>query len=210
MRKNRMMRLASLMLVLVLLTSSVVSGTFAKYVTTVSGTDTARVARWGFTGDTTNITIGNLFMNAYNNVDADVDVIAPGTENSAKFEFAYNGAAGTAPEVKYNFTVSTDGSNCADAIKNNANIKLAVYKTSDGVGAAAWGTWDAMIAAIEDLDGTETFDPGELPAISEEYTVAWKWDFYTDKTADEKDTTMGNAASDVVTLKITVTATQID
>ena len=63
MRKNRMMRLASLMLVLVLLTSSVVSGTFAKYVTEVKGEDTARVARWGF--EPVAMNISNLFENVY-------------------------------------------------------------------------------------------------------------------------------------------------
>ena len=47
MKKNVMMRVASIMLVLVLMTSSVISGTFAKYVTDVTTDDSARVARWG-------------------------------------------------------------------------------------------------------------------------------------------------------------------
>jgi hypothetical protein len=48
MKKNKMMRLASLLLVCVLLTTSVISGTFAKYTTSYTANDTARVAKWGF------------------------------------------------------------------------------------------------------------------------------------------------------------------
>ena len=47
MRKNRMMRAASALLVAVLMTTCTISGTFAKYVTEASGGDTARVAQWG-------------------------------------------------------------------------------------------------------------------------------------------------------------------
>ena len=47
MRKNKMMRAASALMVAVLLTTCTISGTFAKYVTTASGNDTARVAKWG-------------------------------------------------------------------------------------------------------------------------------------------------------------------
>ena len=47
MKKNVMMRVASIMLVLVLMTSSVISGTFAKYVTDGQATDKARVAKFG-------------------------------------------------------------------------------------------------------------------------------------------------------------------
>ena len=46
MRKNKMMRLASVLLVAVLMTTCAISGTFAKYTTTFTGTDTAKVATW--------------------------------------------------------------------------------------------------------------------------------------------------------------------
>jgi hypothetical protein len=47
MKKNKMMRIASVLLVAVLISTCAISGTFAKYVTKVEGTDTARVAKWG-------------------------------------------------------------------------------------------------------------------------------------------------------------------
>lgn len=49
MKKNRAMRFASVILILTLLSTSVISGTFAQYVTTNSGSDTARVAKFGVT-----------------------------------------------------------------------------------------------------------------------------------------------------------------
>ena len=49
MKKNKMMRIASVLLVAVLLSTCAISGTFAKYVTTDSGSDSARVAKFAFT-----------------------------------------------------------------------------------------------------------------------------------------------------------------
>lgn len=47
MKKNKMCRLASALLILVLLTTSIVGSTFAKYTTEGTASDTARVAKWG-------------------------------------------------------------------------------------------------------------------------------------------------------------------
>ena len=47
MKKNKMMRIASILMVATLITTCAISGTFAKYVTRASGEDTARVAQWG-------------------------------------------------------------------------------------------------------------------------------------------------------------------
>lgn len=221
MKKNRMMRLASILLVCVLLTTSVISGTFAKYVTKVEGTDSARVARWGFTGEDADIAITDLFKKAYDqHVQGYADVIAPGTTNSAKFIFEYSEGATDVvakPEVDYTFEVSTDGSKCAQSIKDNANIKWAVVKTSDlwsgdVVPNNEWGTWDEMIAEIEKLDGDKSYSAQQLPDMSNvEYTIAWMWDFETSDAQNEIDTDMGNADDLAeVTIKITITATQID
>lgn len=61
MKKNRMLRLASALLILTLLTTSVIGGTFAKYVSTGSVSDTARVAKWGVEIKTS----GTLYSDAY-------------------------------------------------------------------------------------------------------------------------------------------------
>ena len=220
MKKNKMMRLASILLIAVLMTTCVISGTFAKYTTKVTNEDAARVARWGFTGENADIAITDLFAKAYDqNVNGYVDVIAPGTTNSATFVFDY--VAGTtdnvaAPEVAYTFVVSTTDSNCAQAIQDNENIEWAVVMTDeleDGeVPEDEWGTWTDMIDEIEALDGDEEYAAQELPEMSNvEYTIAWRWAFSTGDAADIVDTGMGNA-DDLADVKIviTVTATQED
>ncbi len=99
MRKNKMMRAASALLVAVLLTTSTISGTFAKYVTTSEAKDEARVAKWGVELQV----VGNLFGDTYKDtivktndenefsvksnetVDGKlVDVVAPGTYNTGE------------------------------------------------------------------------------------------------------------------------------
>ena len=61
MKKNKMMRIASILMVAVLVSTCAVSGTFAKYVTSDSGKDTARVAKWGISI----LASGDLFAETY-------------------------------------------------------------------------------------------------------------------------------------------------
>ena len=213
MKKNRMMRAASALLVAVLMTTCTISGTFAKYTTSVTSNDSARVAKWGFEPVAMDIT--GLFSNVYDagaadyTVESAVDVIAPGTQGSAQFAFAYDEANGiNAPEVDYTFKVETTGSECDDTIKNNGSIQ---WKLDSG----EWGTWDAFIAAIEALDGDEDYEAGELPekfgTADNTHTVYWRWVFTTGDASDMEDTEMGNADELAnVKLVIKITATQID
>ncbi|MGO5277005.1 hypothetical protein ACTQ07_10740 [Holdemanella porci] len=219
-----MMRAASALMVATLLTTSVISGTFAKYTTKAVGNDQARVATWGFTQTT--IEFSDLFKNVYDTtVGSTADVIAPGTTGRDTFSFTYAGQEG-APEVAYTFEVSTEGSACAANIMNNPNI---LWKLDDG----KWGTWDQLITAIEALDGNiaendsqpaNYYAPGTLPTAfnqkgANEHTVEWKWVF--DENASNRETaTQNNDAGDTamgnerilghVNLLITITATQID
>ena len=112
MKKNRMMRVASALLVAVLLTTCAISGTFAKYVTSDSSTDSARVAKWGVTAKID----GSLFGEHYNEYSTDVtsnkisanvtgsvdtsesdNIVAPGTESDKGLTLSVNGT----PEVSY-------------------------------------------------------------------------------------------------------------
>lgn len=225
MRKNRMMRAAAGLLVATLLSTSIIAGTFAKYVTSGTGTDTARVATWGF-NDISSITLNDLFKTSYdnNNVKGNKDVIAPGTTNSATFGFAYAGQE-NAPEVAYTFKVDTTGSTCSDDIQNNKNIVWSLDNNeyvSDNQGTS----WTKLLNAIEALDDNiaaseangnvaDYHAPGTLPSgfaskAANQHTVSWKWKF-DEGNNDVADTAMGNKTMlDSVTLKISITATQID
>ena len=241
------MRTAAVLGVATMLTASVLSGTFAKYTTTAEGTDSARVAKWGF-DETNTITLSDLFSTSYKNtnstetVKSSEDSIAPGTSGHATFGFTYDTKDGSAninaPEVEYTFTVDTAGSKIDNSIKSNPNIKWAL----DSEEESAWGNWDTLLENIAKLSGdtttagngktmtkgTKEYKPGELPdkfnATNKTdgknkniHTVYWKWDFETTsgedqpKKQDSTDTEMGNASELTdVTLKITITATQVD
>lgn len=239
MKKTKLMRAALLLLVLTLITSCFVGGTFAKYTTSATGSDTARVAKWGFKGAST-IDLDNLFQSVYykheagtdkETVSSNTNVIAPGTAGVADFDFTYN-ATDAAPEVAYTFTVSTEGSDCDKSIKDNKNIKWSLDgKPAPATTTADEGSWEALLAAIKNLSGdpsgTKNYEASQLPTEfgtdNKMHHVAWQWVFETaddtntaenEATAQDKiDTDMGNvAAADLakVTLKITVSATQID
>lgn len=105
MKKNNMMRLATLMMALMLITTCAVGGTFAKYTTQDSASDAARVAKWGVELQV----VGNLYGDSYKDtivkdndstiaiqtVDAKTDAVAPGTLNENGFTFSLKGK----PEV---------------------------------------------------------------------------------------------------------------
>lgn len=125
MKKNKAMRMASALLVCVLLTTSVVSGTFAKYVTSNSAKDTARVANWGITITTS----GSLYSDAYakktnsnvpttwtqpspnadsitvNSGEQYDNIVAPGTNNGdTPLTFGITGT----PEVAFELSAKVD------------------------------------------------------------------------------------------------------
>lgn len=210
MKKNKMMRLASLLLVAVLLTTSVIGGTFAKYVTTAEGSDSARVARWGFEGNT--IEIDDLFAAAYDGTVASANgtdkVIAPGTKGSTTISFVP--AKGT-PEVDYSIAVSatTNADTATNTIIKNENITWALYKSGEEA-SANWGSFSELLTSINGLSQT-TVEANSLPTLNDTYVIAWNWEFYTDADADVVDTGMGNAATlETIDLTISITATQID
>lgn len=222
MKTNKMMRIASILLVAVLLSLCVISGTFAKYTTSVNSQDSARVAYWGFQR-TNSMDITGLFVGAYDQEtgatvksEDGADVIAPGTAGSTTFSFAYDERNGNAPEVAYTFEVKVDGTIGAD-IEANPNILWSL----DGAEFAHEtdsSSWDKLIAAIEALDGNRAgnrYEAGELPTAfgtqDNTHSISWRWVFSNSEANDTYDTSMGNAADlESVSLKITITATQID
>lgn len=240
MKKNRTMRLAALLLVLTLITSCFVGGTFAKYTTSATSEDDARVAYWGFDQDTA-ITLEGLFSDTDSNVSGNANgLLAPGTKGAKTFAFGYTNYKTDkikAPEVAYTFKVDVavtglEGENAdTDALDNNPTFKWTLKKkvgeTETIVGTYA--TVALLEAAIENLSGdasgSKDYAAGELPpaftSADEVYTIAWAWDFVGATAAnadndqyddqDETDTAMGNALDlDDLKIKITISATQIN
>lgn len=117
MKKNRMMRLASILLVCVLLSTSVISGTFAKYTTVDSAKDSAKVAKWGVTAlvsgslfgenyfpNSTTATADEIAAEAKQSVDSNNrgNIVAPGAKSDEGLKLAISGT----PEVANKVTVA--------------------------------------------------------------------------------------------------------
>lgn len=175
MKKNKMLRLASVLLVLTLLTTSIIGGTFAKYTSSGSVRDTARVAKWGVEIKTS----GSLYSDAYakgagnlpaawTEVSPSADsitvaaatqndnIVAPGTEsygNGLSF-----GIAGT-PEVAVTVKTiieaediylkeGTYGVLVPATVSDTESLKKVVNKNTDGVYKA--GTDNSYTKVTED------------------------------------------------------------
>lgn len=206
MRKNKFF-IAGLVTVFVALVSlTLVSSTWAKYTSTASGSDNARVAYWGF-GESTELSIDDLFTDVYavgvDSADGE-DVVAPGTTGSETFKFAFTAGQDdiAAPEVDYTLKLEATGSCPADL-----DARL-VWKL-DGVACTNFAD---LLAKLNALDGDETYEAGELPeafGVDKEHTISWEWAFSVNEDGDVDDTTLGNAnALAEVEINIQVTATQ--
>ena len=126
MKKNKMMRLASFLLVAVLLTTSVISGTFAKYVTTDTADDSARVARFGVEIQTE----GSLFDKTYVNKD---NGNKPGTSSASVTVSSSTSAASVTNNVVAPGTQSTDNGlifSVTGKPEVTVDVKLTVDATS--------------------------------------------------------------------------------
>ena len=188
MKKNVMMRVASALLVAVLMTTCAISGTFAKYTTTQTGSDSAHVAKWGVTVEVTGT---SAFLNNYESGDVvssvtEEKVVAPGTDGT----LATAEISGT-PEVRVN-------------VKREATLELTGW-TVDGdfycpivitVGSSIVSGLDYDNAA-DFIDAVEAFldydqDIEANQDLEYEVVVTWKWAFNGD---DAKDTKLGDAAA---------------
>ncbi len=111
MKKNKMMRAASALLVATLLSTSIISGTFAKYTTTAEGSDSARVAKWGIQMEKG----ADMFSATYDSSKetktvsssgGEEKVVAPGTSGSTTYKVT--GAPETAYEITFKGVKNND------------------------------------------------------------------------------------------------------
>lgn len=218
MKKNRMMRVASTLLVAVLLSTCAVSGTFAKYVTSASGSDTARVAKWG-------VEVGGmdnkLFKTTYDDTVATsvagTHVVAPGTKNDTGVTFSLTGIPEVAVDVKVKVT-GADGEDIKDVcLKGNKSYK---DYTKDKDSNDTFEVEDDYYPVVFTLkDGDKTLEEGNLSEIKTYlegenmskryeantdlskihgdsttgvYTLTWEWKFDGNEQAD---TLLGNVAA---------------
>ena len=220
MGQSKMTKVMALMLSLTMITSVFVGNTLSRYVTSVSSTDSARVAIWGINGEEV---IMELFNTAYDldgkkiaeaNLNDDGTtrdkIIAPGTGGQSAFSIINFESDTIPPEVAYELKITLDDSQVDSKIVNNTSIQ---WKLDEG----SWGTFDQLKISLLTLSGNSsgmhTYAPGEFAESFKddvEHKIYWKWVMDGN---DVTDTQMGNDAlvSDIgVKIAISITAEQSD
>ena len=204
MKKNKMMRMASALLVATLLSTSVIAGTFAKYTTSAEGTDTARVAKWGVnitangstfatsydkkgaTGEA-GTTVKSVLSSTANSEDEDTikNVVAPGTSGTMA-KMTLSGTPEVMVKVNYKGEFKLD---------DNWKVGDAFYcpliiKVKNG----ATGNETTIQQNTTNVTSVETFNKAvndAIEAYSKEYAantnlsqqendsliVSWEWPF---------------------------------
>ncbi len=187
MKKNRILKLGLLALALTLVTASLVSGTFAKYVTTVTGTGTVQVARWraNLSDGTTNQGTGvvdtvvfDLFktMTGIGDVDqTPTKRVAPGTSGSFVLSYTTDGtevdhdvtltltkSGGTIP-ANMTFTVTPSGLTATPAVLDFKTATSGSFTTSipaetNGATGSVTVTWKWPIGATTEAHVQDTID----------------------------------------------------
>ena len=216
-KKLKTNKWTAILVALVLVTSLFVGGTIARYVTSTSSEDEARVAVWGINEVGTTM---DLFENEYTidgsgelkakSADETEDIIAPGLNGASQFKIVNTSTL--KPEVMYEIAISLDDSEIADEIKNHPGIQ---WKVDEG----EWGTWEEfkteLLSLSGDPSGVKTYAPLDVNhefANGKTHTVAWQW--IMDSGYDAEDTTMGNYAAETgditAKLSIEITARQTD
>lgn len=220
MKKNRMMRVASALLVAVLLSTCAISGTFAKYVTSGNGSDSARVAKFGVTVSGTADTFKETYAKddtsfdlAANTVVSTEDVVAPGTSGSMA-AFTITGTPEVAVRVTFAGTLELGDKWVDSASAYYCPIEITVGDTT--FKGTTYASADEFEAAVNAKIATYTKDyvaGTDLSGIGANAPViSWKWAFEGNN--DVKDTYLGDQAAAgnaaTISLSVTATVTQID
>ena len=225
MKKNKMMRIASVLLVAVILTTCAISGTYAKYVTSADNNDSARVAKFGVKVTATASTFakeyttddGNVVNTIAKSVVSTEDVVAPGTSGNMA-AFTITGTPEVAVRVAFTGTLEL-GDQWVDSDSHyycpieitvgDTPFKGTAYASADLFEAAVnekIATYSKNYAAGTNLNGIG----GDAPVIT------WSWPFEVAEIAvnDKKDTYLGDRAAEgnaaTISLSVTATVTQVD
>lgn len=234
MKKNNTMRIAAGLAVAALLSTCLVSGTYAKYTTGTTSKDAARVAKWGVVVEAG----GGAFSNKYTKNDetftkgdgntvvaqGSYNVVAPGT----KGEFMAAKVSGT-PEVAVRVansaevslkgwtidteTVDADHVTDSSAFYCPLTFKVNGKEVDTSSCKSAADAEDAIEKAVAAT--SDDYVAGTNLSADKSAKIEWAWAFDGN---DSFDTKLGNAAAHAATdeaaptinISVTTTVTQID
>ena len=239
MKKNKMMRNTAALGVAVLLTASVLSGTLAKYTTSVTGKDEARVAKFGvvitesgamfadeYETDDTSV-IGTIAKSVVTSGKTGDAVVAPGTTGEL-VNATISGTPEVAVRVQYEPTLTLTGWKAEDN-SEYCPIVITVGDKTYGLTGMKDINGIAVTNAANSVAELKTTVENDIKAYSKSYApntdlstigtngyvhASWNWAFEND---DEKDTYLGKLAADAdesndskIELALKTTVSQID
>lgn len=191
MEKNKTMKMILITLLIAMIALVLVSGTYAKYTSSASGSDTARVAKWSFNVGENDIVAKDTFTFDLFKTITDTDVvsanadkvIAPGTSGS--FDLVLENKSETSAKYGITYTVT-----------NTASIPVQFSVNGKD--------WTDNLANVVESD-TDT----KLDANNGRKTIKiqWKWAYDGD---DTTDVNLGKVGTAKLIVQADVTATQID
>ncbi len=199
-----MLRIASVLLVAVMLTTCIISGAFAKYSVSKS-TDAivAQVSGFGITVSNINITAGE---------GTDLTLVPGGTGVLATSQIT--GTPTVNAKVSYSATVSIEGwtVDAAEYFPVALSVNGATYAIGDEYAADTEG--DGKITNVDELEtvvaeaiaaiDVAQFTAGDAISMEEVTILSWSWAQVDENAA--KDTALGEAAT-AATIEVTITAT---
>ena len=195
-KRNWIFKIASCLMMACLLTTCVISGTFAKFTSQASGSTTVKVATWEFTLNGTKqseefainlgATVDTVDGNTDNEVDLgdDLNVIAPGTKGSFSIELVNNSQVSASYAVSFAYE---------DASNAPANLKFCATEN---------GTYSTLADLGTALDGTLKYKNDANNDDQTTITVYWKWEF--------TDTDETSYAGNEIVINATIDLTQVD
>ena len=199
MKENKTTRLLTIALIIALIALILVASSYAKYLSSGTGSDSARVAKWSFKVGENDIVATDTFkFDLFKTItetdgrteEADVvsansdRVIAPGTSGS--FELVLENKSEVSAKYGIEYTVA-----------NTASIPVQ-FSVDGGK------TWTE---SLTDVVADDTNTKLAANSGSKTITVQWKWAY--DGT-DTKDVELGKYGTAKLEVSAKVTATQID
>jgi hypothetical protein len=215
-------RIGALLLVVCLISTVMLSGTFAKYTSEYAGQDTALVARWSFAAkegpsgertlgaveDNTELALFDHLYDTHMNqtaADGTTYIIAPGVGHNFTLKMDYLADVDADVEIKF------------DKLADSANVPIE-YSTDGGT---TWVTLDNLADALADqiiantaygdaIDDTQpaagkfritAVDNASTTPVLISETVKWKWRYAKEEAGsaysaqtDAQDTALGEAS----------------
>ena len=201
MKKNLTFKLGLFCAALVLVATCFVTNAWAKYTDTVTASDSARVAKFGFTvneldagawASNTAITVFDTqFVNILADDDSDVageKLIAPGSHGDFTIEMT------NSSEVTVKFELTA-----VDTNTNNIPLKwrFGTYLTE----------YDSLEECLEAATTEYNSWVSKSGAAKQSIQIYWEWKF--ENGADNSDTTLGYDGTAIYEVVISCTATQV-